>query len=84
MWKNDPVEEIEIIMYENEEDSEGKKVIEDVREYAMRNGEVYEKQLYSNVKEIKMVVCRPKTMKPEDMPFPYRNFYFSKKLNFKS
>lgn len=34
MWRNDPVEEIEVVMYENAEDEEGGKIVEDVREYA--------------------------------------------------
>lgn len=40
-------------------------MVEDVREYAERNGEVFEKQLYSNLKEVRMRVYRPKSMKPE-------------------
>lgn len=64
MWRNDPVEEIEVVMYENAEDEEGGKIVEDVREYAERNGEVLEKQLYSNIKEVRMTVFRPKTLRP--------------------
>lgn len=59
-------------------------MVEDVREYAERNGEVFEKQLYSNLKEVRMRVYRPKSMKPEEMPFPCQKLHFSNKLNFKA
>ena len=38
LWKNDPVEYIEMVMLHNSENAEGAKVIEDVQEYANRNG----------------------------------------------
>ncbi len=61
MWRNDPLEEVEVVLYESEENIEGGKVIAELKEYATREGgEWYDKQLYSNVKEVKLVLYRPK------------------------
>lgn len=57
------MQEIEVTMFQNREDIEGSKVIEDVQEYASNNGEVYDKQLYSNLKEVRMLIFRPKSYK---------------------
>lgn len=60
LWKNDPVDHIEIIVYKNAENSEGGKVIEDLEEYANRRGETFERPLYSNITEMKYAWSRPK------------------------
>lgn len=59
LWKNDPVELIEIVVYKNAENEEGLKAIDDLQEYADRRGETFERQLYSNITEMKYVWPRP-------------------------
>ncbi len=36
MWKNDPLKEIEVILYESEENAEGTRVIVELKEYVTR------------------------------------------------
>lgn len=39
-----------MVMFRNEENIEGLKVLEDVEVYAQKTGQTFEKQIYSNVK----------------------------------
>lgn len=41
LWMNDPCQEIEMIMFKNEENSEGLKIIEDVETYAEKTGQIF-------------------------------------------
>ena len=69
-------------MLNNSENAEGAKIIEDIQEYADRNGETFEKSLYSNITELKYVWPRPKEYR--NLSFPYTHYYFGKLFNLKS
>lgn len=83
LWKNDPVEEIDVILIDNTENAEGGKVINDVQEYADRNGLSFSKQLYSNSTENKYVFVRNTELYPEGV-FKDRNNLYSKSLVMKA
>ena len=69
-------------MLKNEENHEGMKYLDDINEYATKHGEIFERRLYSNIVEMKYVWMRPEHHK--NIKFEYENYYFGKKLNFKS
>jgi hypothetical protein len=49
LWNHDPVQEIEMVIFQNLENSEGMKVLEDLQTYAGQTGQIFEKQIYSNI-----------------------------------
>jgi len=49
MWKNDPCEEIEMMVYKDGDNQEGDKIIDDLMTYCGQTGQIFEKQLYSNI-----------------------------------
>jgi hypothetical protein len=69
-------------MFQNEENFEGLKVLDDVQSYAQQTGQIFEKQLYSNITEMKFVWMRPSHH--NQIEFPFKNFYFGKLLHFKA
>jgi len=63
LWNKDPAQEIELVAYQNMENAEGIKLIEDLSTYASQtSGQIFEKQLYSNVSEIRLVWMRPSAL----------------------
>ncbi len=58
------------------------KIIEDVETYAQKTGQVFEKQIYSNVVEMRFVWTRPQHH--ANLEFPFTNYYFGKLFHFKS
>lgn len=71
-----------MVMFKNEENSEGMKVLEDVEVYAQKTGQTFEKQIYSNITEMRFVWMRPSHH--ASIEFKYKNYYFGKLLNLKA
>lgn len=69
-------------MFKNEENSEGLKILEDVETYAEKTGQIFQKQVYSNIKEMRFVWIRPSHH--AHLEFEFNNYYFGKLLNFKA
>ena len=82
MWTHDPCQQLEMVMFKNSENSAGLKLLQDVEDYAQKTGQIFEKQIYSNVAEVRLVWVRPQVH--SSLVFPYKNYHFSKLLNFKS
>lgn len=83
LWKNDPVEEIDMVLVDNKENAEGGKVLQDIQEYADRNGLSFSKQLYSNSTENKFVFVRNTELFPEGV-FKDRNNLFGRSMVMKA
>jgi hypothetical protein len=65
------------------ENAEGIKLIEDLSTYASQtSGQIFEKQLYSNVSEIRLVWMRPSAL--SHLEFPYSTYHFGKRVSFKA
>jgi len=69
-------------MFRNAENIEGSKIIEDVEIFASKTGQIFEKQIYSNITEVRYVWMRPSHL--TNIEFDYKNHYFGKLLNFKA
>lgn len=58
------------------------KVLEDVESYTKQSGQIFEKQLYSNITQYRFVWMRPTHY--SQIQFPFKNYHFGKRLSFKA
>ena len=58
------------------------KVFEDLISYAEKGGQIFEKQLYSNITEVRLVWMRPSHL--NNIEFPFKGYHFGKRLSFKA
>jgi hypothetical protein len=83
LWTHDPVQEIELVTFQNAENAEGLRLLEDLQTYAgQTSGQVFEKQLYSNISEVRLVWMRPSAL--SQLEFPFAGYHFGKRLSFKA
>lgn len=58
------------------------KVFDDLVSYAEKAGQIFEKQLYSNITEVRLIWVRPSHL--NSIEFPFKVYHFGKRLSFKA